>query len=77
MVDYNPMGELPQYEDVAEVENIQLKKALSKIFYMVSNSNNLHDISKAISIIKRDLDWPFLQKSVEVLELASMEMEEE
>ena len=75
MVEYNPMGELPQYEDAAEVENIQLKKALSKIFYMVSNSSNLYDISKAISIIQNDLDWPFLQKSVNVLELASMEEE--
>mgnify|MGYP001304618763 FL=1 len=70
------MGRLPQHEDVSEVENIKLKKALTKIFYMVSNSNNLHDISKAISIIKNDLDWPFLQKSVNVLELAAEKEEE-
>ena len=78
MVDYNPMGRLPQYEETietAEQENRKLKRALTKIFYMVSNSNNLFDISRAVGQIRRELDWPFLDTAVNVLELAAKEEE--
>ena len=76
MVDYDPRGKAPHYEDMTEEENYRLKRALDALFSMILNGRNLHDISRVASRLAEETGWPYLRKAARSLEMSVKEEEE-
>ena len=75
MVEYNPRGELPIYEDTTEEENYKLKRSLDILFNMIIKGRSLVDIQKVAARLADEHGWPYLRKAANTLEM-SIEEEE-
>ena len=76
MVEYDPSGEAPHYEDTTEEENFRLRRALDTLFSMIMNGRNLYDISRVASRLADETGWPYLRKVSKKLEFSVKEEEE-
>ena len=59
MVEYQPKGELPQYEDMTEDEIWELRRAFDILYMMIVRGQNLHDISRTASKLAERVNYPF------------------
>jgi hypothetical protein len=72
MVEYEPKGELPQYEDTTENELWELKRAFDVLYMMIMRGNNLHDITKTAKKLASRVKYPF-DRRFQTLELGEEE----
>ena len=72
MVEYQPKGELPQYEDMTEDEIWELRRAFDILYMMIMRGQNLHDISRAASKLAERGKYPF-DRRFQALELGEEE----
>lgn len=77
MVEYNPRGELPIYEDTTEEENYKLKRSLDILFNMIIKGRSLIDIQKVAARLADEHGWPYLRKAAKSLEMSIEEIKEE
>lgn len=72
MVEYQPKGELPQYEDMTEDEIWELRRAFDILYMMIVRGQNLHDISRTASKLAERVKYPF-DRRIKTLELGEEE----
>tara|TARA_R110002012_G_scaffold234301_1_gene407892 strand:+ start:2228 stop:2446 length:219 start_codon:yes stop_codon:yes gene_type:complete len=69
MVEYNPKGKLPQFEDRTENENYNLKRSLDSLLSMIISGRSLTDIRRVANRIADEVAWPYLRKKHTPLEM--------
>jgi hypothetical protein len=77
MVEYNPRGEMPMYEDTTEEENYKLKRSLDILFNMIIKGRSLVDIQKVAARLADEHGWPYLRKAANTLGMSIEEIKEE